>query len=75
LTISRSFQIHLFLNAFTVRGVGADGFVDPGVKQRRADVFNHEIDKEFGVELFQFEVEVVGAVALQFRVASRVRCG
>jgi hypothetical protein len=41
--------------------MSAEGFVDPGVKQRRSDVFNHEIDKEFGVELFQFEVEVVGA--------------
>jgi hypothetical protein len=64
--ISRFFQIHLFLNAFAVCGVRADSFIDPGVEQRRADIFNDEIDKEFGVELFQFEVEVVGAVALQF---------
>jgi hypothetical protein len=64
--ISRFFQIHLFLNAFAVSGVRADSFIDPGVEQRWADIFNDEIDKEFGVELFQFEVEVVGAVALQF---------
>lgn len=45
--------------------MGADRFFNSRVKKHRTELFTDEIEEEFRVELFKFDIKIFGTVVLQ----------